>query len=1048
MSKAIVGAAELGGAVAMGAAAFLDPALIASPFYDKLMASLVISGLSNEAGAIADALTSNRGMAITTRQPAGFRQIVVGTQRIPGVIVYESTTGSHHDQWNYIIVLATHEIDSIEALYLDGRKVHFSVGSGGNSTRNGVNFGGSADHNTYVGPNGQHYNFGTLVYCEARYGDQAAGDVISGMTANDPTWAASGGKSPYAGGCAYVYLKIEHDTSMFPGLPEIKFTVRGKNNILDPRTGTRGYTTNWALIVADMLTDPDWGLGDNTVNQAQLIAAANVCDEQVTLASGQTEARYAASWHYDTSTAVGDAISTIMSAAAGRLSRIGGEWFIWPAYWQGPSFTFDEGALVGGISWTKRSVTDLINRVTGTYTAPNFPYNVAGNLYDSNGWYDGSIQNNFPYAFQPTNYPQYAADELHGYGAGVDVYLTEDGGIPHPKEIAQPCCLSIAQAQRVAKIYLLRNRQQGSGSFPMSLSAWQMEPTDVMQFSMASPQNWANKYLELVSLRFRCQEVRSSDGKPARALFVQCGVQETDPSVYEWPISEELTPYDVPAAPNSVPYIVEPPTNLAIEDDASTAATLQDGSTMPRVLVTWTPPDDTYVANGGKIEVQYALNTSGTIRPIVFSGPALTQNGDGTWSTPWIDAGAVSGIATSKFIDGISTSQFQNITVQIRAVRSGGAASAWVSVSNHVLPVTWPVIPIHRQTGSVGPRFVFFGTGKDLGDLEPAQAGADVTAQNGNVQLQNPNFAAGDTGWTKQTGWSVVAPYSGYFNPFDGSGYMGQFSASTATTGACINNQKFAVHPGNVVKAQCEAYGLAGAAADSAYIRINFYDLQGNLLSTVAGNSISVTSAWQQSAAVATAPANTSLCQIDFAIINGTGLWFVASFQAALMPDSLDIVPDSASRFAAAETAADQTGNRLTVLSGAIPNGQLNPTFSYGTDFVIGRITVNSSSASDMFMVLATVADPLTGSFSQISVRVLSTVYAALNVTFGVLHAAITGLAAGSHDILIIGTPNQGGGTYALQSSIVTVQQLAAGTVGGFVRGLGGAQPLGKPSIS
>ncbi|MGA8109358.1 MAG: hypothetical protein WB974_07970, partial [Acidobacteriaceae bacterium] len=484
MSKAIEGAAMLGAAVGMGTLAFFDPALVASPLYDQLMASLVIGGIAMEAGAIADTLLQNRGMGITTRQPASYRQIIYGEQRVGGVIVYSSTTGSHFDQYNYVIVLAGHEIDAIENLYLDGRRVYWSGNNtDGNTTRNGVNFGGNATGGQFIGPGGQNYNFDTLVYCEARFGDQADGDVITGLTANDPNWAAGASGSPYLGGCAYVYLKVEYDTAMFPQMPEIKFTVRGKNNIYDPRTGTTGYSYNWALVVADILTDTTFGLGDTgSVNTAQLIAAANVCDESVALADGDTEARYCAHWHYDTATSPGDALDTVMPAAAGRLSRIGGEWYIWPAYWQGPSFTFDETTMTGPLKWTPyRSFRELVNCINGTYVAANSPYNVAGDLYDSNGWYDGTIANVFPFAFQPTNYPQYAQDVLHGYSENQ--WLIDDLGVVLPKEVTQRCVLSVAQAQRVAKIYLLRNRQQGSGSFPMSLEAWQMQPLDVMQFS-------------------------------------------------------------------------------------------------------------------------------------------------------------------------------------------------------------------------------------------------------------------------------------------------------------------------------------------------------------------------------------------------------------------------------------------------------------------------------------------------------------------------------------------------------------------------------------
>jgi hypothetical protein len=136
---------------------------------------------------------------------------------------------------------------------------------------------------------------------------------------------------------------------------------------------------------------------------------------------------YTCNWHYDTSTAPGDVLQQMLPAAAGRLSHIGGQWFIWPAYWQGPSFTSTPTCSPARSTGRPTGLSELFRRFNGTYVAPNYPYNLAGNLYDSNGWYYGTIANQFPYGFQPTNYPQYACDVLNGYAD--DQYLLEDGGI-------------------------------------------------------------------------------------------------------------------------------------------------------------------------------------------------------------------------------------------------------------------------------------------------------------------------------------------------------------------------------------------------------------------------------------------------------------------------------------------------------------------------------------------------------------------------------------------------------------------------------------------
>ena len=669
MSKAIQGAAILGaagilGAFTLGVGGVVLEAAMNTAMGFQLLAGVALAGVSMEAGAIADALTSNRGMTITTRQPAANRQVIYGLQRVGGVLVYSSTTGSTHNQYNRVIVLAGHVSDSITDLYLDGRKVFWDAGSGGHSTRNGYGFGGTASSEGHVGPGGQYYDFGGIVYCEARYGDQSLGDVILGLTANDPVWAASGGNSPFLGGCTYVYLKIVHDDMMFPSEPEIRFTVRGKCDIYDPRTGTRGWSNNWALIVNDVLCGEEFGVGSDYATEIKedvLIAAANVCDEQVPLAAGGTESRYACNWHFDTASAPGDLLATMMTAAAGRLSRIGGEWHIWPAFWQGPSCYFGPDDFTGPIEWTpKKAFRDRFNRVNGTYTAANYPYNTVGNLYDSNGWYDGSLANTFPFGFQPSSYPQYACDTLHGYAS--DQYLDEDGGIELPKEISQACVLSVTQAQRVAKIYLLRNRHEGVGKFLMSLAAWQEQPQDVMLVDFPAL-GWDAKQLEIVGTSLEITEGSAEGDGPS--IRVTHTVAETSASVFDWSITEELTVYDVPADPQQTPYIVAPPTDMTLVASAATAIHGLDGIVYPRIEVEWTEPSDSLVRN---VQVQYR------------------HSGD----SAWIDAATAGVSSTLMFIGGVIAGEYYD--VRIRSLRASGASSVWVEINGFQVALTLSIL--------------------------------------------------------------------------------------------------------------------------------------------------------------------------------------------------------------------------------------------------------------------------------------------------------------------------------------------------------------------
>ena len=695
MSKAIAGVALLAGAAVAGAFTLglggvaLEAAFNSASWIGSAIEAAAATGVSMEAGAIAAALTSNRGTNITTRQPAAFRQIIYGEQRVGGIIVYQSTTGSHHDQYNYVIVFAGHEIDSFVNLYLDGRQVVFTGSGVGNTTRNGVNFGGNADGGNHTGPNGVQYNFGGLVYAEACFGDQTnvanttpGGGYNTGLHANDPVWAPTAQGLPYLGGCAYLYVKIEYNPEMFPNAPEIKATIRGKNDIYDPRTGTVGYTNNWALIAADVFADPQFGLGDASVNMTQLAAAANVCDEAVALAAGGTEPRYACNTHYDSSTGPGAAISSIMPAAAGRFTRSGGQWYLWPAYWQGPSFSFNEGSLAAEFTWKAyRDRRDLFNRATGTYTAPNYPYNATAadgsNLYDNNGFYEGEIQDNFGFAWQPTSIPYYAKDALHGYpadeyrladagnpiawdagttylagsnvtagaviytslrdgnvgntpgvvlAAGSPAYWSATGGLLTRDFDLRTVC-SISQAQRVLKINLERNRQQGSSTLMMFPAAFQMQQLDVFTFNFASL-GFANKMLEVTSVALGLAPGKNGVPTPQ----VKVGVQETAASVYEWSTAEELDIYVTEVAPQQS-YIPIAPTNLVLTSSAATAVKGADGVVQPRVLVSWDEPLDGLVQ-------QIELNVQ---------GPVLT----GVTPPDWSHAGLVSVQIVAAYVAGL-----------------------------------------------------------------------------------------------------------------------------------------------------------------------------------------------------------------------------------------------------------------------------------------------------------------------------------------------------------------------------------------------------------
>jgi hypothetical protein len=167
----------------------------------------------------------------------------------------------------------------------------------------------------------------------------------------------------------------------------------------------------------------------------------------------------------------------------------------------------------GPFRWkSKVSVHDLFNAVKGTY------------ISTASNW-------------QPTDFPPYMQDNLHGYSS--DANLAADNNERRFLDIQLPFTVSASTAQRLAKIELLRRRNQGTGTFQFNLYGLQMAVLDVIAMNLAYL-GWTNKLLEVLAFRFTLNAKQDGDQRVI-ALGTQIDVQETSPSTYEWNTAEELT---------------------------------------------------------------------------------------------------------------------------------------------------------------------------------------------------------------------------------------------------------------------------------------------------------------------------------------------------------------------------------------------------------------------------------------------------------------------------------------------------------------------------
>jgi hypothetical protein len=660
------------------------------------------------------ASSPSQGMPFTTTQAASARQVIYGERRVSGVIVYMSTTGHFLNQ---IIIWAGHPCEAIQGVYLDGRLLHPAIT-------------GYDDGGTYYDSAGNPYSFGDVVVLW----NKPAGGWISQLHDVDSNWISD---AKLTNLCA-SYIRCAYNADKFAGIPQAKATVLGKNDIYDPRTGLYGYTNNWALIIADHLCNKEWGVGcDYTkeIDETQLIAAANICDEQVLLANGLYESRYTINGAFDTARTPGDVLDTMLLAAEGKLSYSGGKWGIYPAAWRPAAFSFAADDLAGPIQWSeKRKYRDLCNAVRATYVSPVYPYSVVGTSQDTR---DSTI---FSGEWQFTDAPEYAQDVGHGYSS--DQNLTDDGGIKLYNDRRYEFVTSCATAQRLMKIYLLRSRQQGSGTLEMKLSAFQVKAVDTIQLSF-SLMTWVNKNLEVRSFRFVPKIAQGDNGSAEPEVHCQLDVIETDASVYAWAVSEERTPQNATSPSIGRDWIVGDPSSLALSSSSTTAVIGADGIATPRILATWTEPDDPFVTSGGHIEVQFQKNGA----------------------TDWTPFGMFAGAIQSCYISGVVSGQQYN--VRIRSLRANGAAGNWIAVGPHTVATTLSAITtstVLNGQGSINPASIS-ASATIFGQIASGAPVARVTVVSGTIYMSDGSTISVPGTVTDYTSWngSTVA-YSTNYN--------------------------------------------------------------------------------------------------------------------------------------------------------------------------------------------------------------------------------------------------------------------------------------------
>ncbi len=422
--------------------------------------------------------------SVTVRQPIAARRIIYGKARLGGVYSFIHVTGSNNEYIHLVITLSGKRLAGIDNLYFDGELIPIT---------NNASTGRTAGHvNMYV-------NLGDA--------NQAA---IPELVAAVPTkWTTAHRQR----GCAHVYLKLKYDQNIFPnGIPNITFDTRGYDGVYDPRTGTSAYTANAALCQADYLNDPIFGLNaayTSEIVDADLIEAANICDEDVSLAAGGTEKRYELNGVIDSSNTPKVIIQQLLTTSSGSAISMGNLWVIHAGAYRAPLIDLDENDLAGPIKFqTRHSRQDLFNSVQGTFVSPD------------NDW-------------QPADFPP----------VSIAAYVSEDNNEEIWKDVQLPFTISSTASQRIVRNQIEINRRQINGVIQCKSNAWQIAAGDNFRLTLAK-YGWVNKI-------FKAGAVRLAQTGTPPALVVEMDIAETDSTVWGWTTGDEAAP--TPANTTTLP---------------------------------------------------------------------------------------------------------------------------------------------------------------------------------------------------------------------------------------------------------------------------------------------------------------------------------------------------------------------------------------------------------------------------------------------------------------------------------------------------------------
>lgn len=512
IATAVTGAAA--GTTLMTAIAAANFAWVAVYAVSTIAISAVMGAVSAKLFAPdigAASVNNSSGLLVNGKGPLVEQEFIYGTVRKGGSLPFIETTGENNKFLHQVIVLAGHEIDEVEAIYVEDREVTLDsagyvtsepyVGTKTDTIANTTTDGEGRTITTYTKVTS------TVNYLRVLVHDGSQTSATSAF-ANAPSYnlantlhADTSAPSTFIGeGIAYLYVWMKYNQDVFVnGVPTITARIRGKK-VKATSSGveqTPAYSANAAWCIRDYLTS-EYGAGvpAEDLDDDSFEAAAVICAQNI---DGTSIDQYEIDGIVKANQQHASVIADMLTACNGLLFWCSGKWKLVVGNYVAPVKTLTLDDLRGSMNLsTKTPMRDSFHSVQGVFVDEDNDY----------------ISADYPAVTQ-------------------DAFVEEDtpagSTAPELKPLDLPLGFTTnsTRAQMIAKRVLFRSREQITFSAEFGMNAFDIEVGDVIKF-----RNEHFGWGEGSEKEFEVQEWALSADKESGDLRVNLTLRETSEAAF------------------------------------------------------------------------------------------------------------------------------------------------------------------------------------------------------------------------------------------------------------------------------------------------------------------------------------------------------------------------------------------------------------------------------------------------------------------------------------------------------------------------------------